>query len=69
MIGCGKTSLLCKIIKKYDYLIDSGRTTCKRIFVNFPVSNYKHTVYFDFNDIGKMDFSDCYIVIERSFAS
>lgn len=65
MIGCGKSSLLCKKIKEFDNLIEKGKTDCKRIYVNFPVKGYKHTVLFDFNEIGKYDFSDCYMVIDE----
>lgn len=63
--GCGKTSVLVSRIREFDQLIEQGRTIARYIFVNFPVQGFKHTIYFDFNDIGKMDFSDCYIVVDE----
>lgn len=63
--GCGKTSVLVSRIREFDQLIEKGRTKARYIFVNFPVQGFKHTIYFDFKDIGKMDFSDCYIVVDE----
>lgn len=65
LIGCGKSSLLCKKILEFDKLIESKKTDAKYIYVNFPVKGFKHTYLFDFKDIGKYDFSDCYMVIDE----
>ena len=63
--GCGKTSVLVSRIREFERLIDKGMTEAKYIFVNFPVQGFKHTIYFDFKDLGKMDFSYCFIVIDE----
>lgn len=65
MPGCGKTTLLCSLIKKEDRLIEKGKSIYTDILVNFPVKGFKHTHLIDFSDLGVYDFQHCLIVIDE----
>lgn len=65
MPGCGKTTLLCSLIRKEDRRIEKGKSNYKYILVNFPVKGFKHAYKLDFNDIGKYDYENALMVIDE----
>lgn len=60
---CGKSTFACMLAQKQFDLIERGESPYRYVLSNFPIEGcYK----FVFEEFGKWDFSDCYIIIDES---
>lgn len=62
--GCGKTSLLARIVVDTQKRIDMGLSPYKHVYTNVPIS-YPGVRIIEWSYIGTYDYTDCLVVIDE----